>query len=52
MRDFHLVVPSDCVASNTKEENDYALHQMRNVLKADIRPAAEISLKDLCEQRA
>src|ERR1700722_877441 len=35
MRDFHLVIPSDCVASNTEEENQYALDQMAKVLKAD-----------------
>ena len=29
MRDFHLVVPRDCVASNTEEENRYALEQIR-----------------------
>src|SRR6476659_916969 len=28
VRDFHLVVPSDCVASNTTEENNFALQQM------------------------
>jgi nicotinamidase-related amidase len=43
MRDLHLIVPADCVASNTQRENDYALEQMRAVLKADIRPSAEIS---------
>src|SRR5262245_16692834 len=32
------VVPADCVASNTEEENRHALEQMRKVLKADIRP--------------
>ena len=47
MRDFHLVVPSDCVASNTEEENRYALEQMRKLLKADIRPSEELSLEDL-----
>jgi nicotinamidase-related amidase len=47
MRDFHLVVPSDCVASNTDEENRYALEQMRKVLKADIRPSDEIDFTDL-----
>jgi nicotinamidase-related amidase len=47
MRDFHLVVPSDCVASNTEEENRYALEQMRKLLKADIRPSEEMSLEDL-----
>ena len=47
MRDFHLVVPSDCVASNTEEENRYALEQMRVVLKADIRPSDELSYQAL-----
>src|SRR3954471_13720925 len=42
MRDFHLVVPSDCVASNTEEEIRYALDQMRKVLKADTRPSTEL----------
>jgi len=44
LRDFHLVVPSDCVASNTPEENQHALAQMQKVLKADIRPSHEIDL--------
>jgi nicotinamidase-related amidase len=43
MRDLHLAVPSDCVASNTEEDNRYALDQMRKVLKADTRPSAELS---------
>jgi nicotinamidase-related amidase len=47
VRDFNLVVPADCVASNTEEENSYALQQMRTVLKADTRPAAESSLSEL-----
>ncbi len=50
MRDFHLIVPADCVASNTVEENRYALEQMRVVLKADTRPSAEIDL-DALKQR-
>jgi nicotinamidase-related amidase len=47
MRDFHLVIPSDCVASNTQEENRYALEQMQKVLKADTRSSAELSFADL-----
>jgi nicotinamidase-related amidase len=47
MRDLHLIVPADCVASNTREENDYALEQMKLVLKADIRPLSELSLPAL-----
>src|SRR5688572_26968595 len=41
MRDLRLIVPSDCVASNTEGENRYALEQMEKVLKADIRPSGE-----------
>ena len=47
MRDFHLLVPSDCVASNTEDENRYGLEQMRKVLKADTRPSTEISFEAL-----
>jgi nicotinamidase-related amidase len=45
MRDLHLFVPGDCVASNTEEENRHALEQMAKVLKADTRPSAEVSFK-------
>ncbi len=45
MRDLHLAVPADCVASNTEEENRHALDQMHRVLKADIRPSTELSFQ-------
>jgi nicotinamidase-related amidase len=45
MRDFKLFVPSDCVVSNTEEENKHALTQMETVLKADVRVASELDLK-------
>lgn len=41
-RDFQIVVPEDCVASNTAEDRDFALRQMRKILKADTRPAREL----------
>ena len=44
MRDFHLIVPADCVASLEPEENRHALEHMRRVLKADIRPSTELDL--------
>lgn len=47
MRDFNLVIPSDCVASNTTEENDYALGLMKQVLKAETRPSTELDLEAL-----
>lgn len=42
MRDLHLAVPADCVASNTEAENAYALEQIRKVLKADVRPSGDL----------
>ncbi|MCA1568009.1 MAG: cysteine hydrolase [Acidobacteria bacterium] len=47
MRDFHLVIPSDCVASSDPDENRHALEQMRRVLKADTRPSTEIDFDEL-----
>jgi nicotinamidase-related amidase len=44
MRDFELVVPSDCTVANTEEETRHALEQMRQVLKADVRPSTELAL--------
>ncbi|HEU4506894.1 MAG TPA: isochorismatase family cysteine hydrolase [Pyrinomonadaceae bacterium] len=45
MRDLKVFVPSDCVVSNTEEENLNALKQMETVLKADLTPGAEVDLK-------
>lgn len=47
MRDFKLFVPSDCVVSETPEENEYALKQMEKVLKADITPSQDLDLKKI-----
>lgn len=47
LRDLHMVVPSDCVASNEEADNRYALDHMRTVLKADTRPSDEIDLARL-----
>lgn len=47
MRDYHLIIPRDCVASNTEQETNYALDQMQKVLKADTRPSAELSFDEL-----
>ncbi len=47
MRDFELLVPSDLVVSQTREENEFALKQMEKVLKADIRPSRDLSLAEM-----
>src|SRR3977135_2126636 len=46
MRDFNLLVPSDCTVSNTKKENDSALRLMKKFLKADTRPSSRIVFRD------
>ena len=50
MRDFGLVIPADCVASNTADENDHALDQMARVLKADTTPSADLDLERLLRE--
>jgi nicotinamidase-related amidase len=47
MRDYHLVVPSDCVASQTEADDAYALAHMAKVTKADTRPSSAIDLPAL-----
>src|SRR3954464_8904507 len=42
MRDYELVVPADCTASNTAGENREAIKLMKNYLKADVRPSGKI----------
>lgn len=46
MRNFTLAVPCDCIASEDVAANDWALQQMRRVMRADTRVSAEISLTD------
>src|SRR5436305_7960634 len=43
MRDYYLIVPSDCVISNTAKENKEALQLMKRYLKADTRRSQRIS---------
>jgi len=47
MRDYKLVIPGDCVAANTSAECQHALDEMRQVLKADTRPSAELIWREL-----
>jgi nicotinamidase-related amidase len=43
MRDFELIIPSDCTISNTEEENHGALRLVKRYLKADTRVSSRIS---------
>lgn len=42
MRGYQLIVPADCVASETEPDTAYALQQIRRLADADIRPAGEL----------
>jgi nicotinamidase-related amidase len=44
MRDYELIVPADCVASETAVANKRACLQMQRFLHADIRPSRKLRL--------
>jgi nicotinamidase-related amidase len=52
MRDYRLLVPSDCCAANTRDKHTHALRQIREVLKADIAPSARLDLAALRRRKA
>jgi Amidases related to nicotinamidase len=54
MRGYKLLVPQDCIASNTVEDNDFALRQMKQLLKADLTTSEELveELRKLSESAA
>src|SRR5207237_953446 len=45
MRDFNLLVPSDCAVSNTKQENNSAIRLMKKCLEADTRSSSKIAFR-------
>jgi nicotinamidase-related amidase len=47
MREYQLVVPQDCIASNSAAINRYALDQMKSVLDANISPSRTLTFKKL-----
>ncbi len=47
LRHYKLIVPRDCIASNTQEANDTALEQMQQILKADTSPSTELNLPEI-----
>ena len=52
MRDYALVVPSDCVASTDPAEAAHALTAMQVVLKAQVMPSRELDLEALLAEAA
>jgi nicotinamidase-related amidase len=51
MRDFNLVIPQDCIASESEADNQHALAYMSKVLKADTRLSIDIDLKGMARQK-
>ncbi|MGE3539755.1 MAG: cysteine hydrolase family protein [Candidatus Tectimicrobiota bacterium] len=49
MRDYRLIIPADCIASQTAQENSSALHIMQSVLKADIQASTALDLQLLLQ---
>ena len=52
MRDYDLIIPSDCTVSNTAVENRQALALMRKFLKADTRSSTKLRLVRAKKRRA
>jgi len=52
MRDLHVIVAEDCVASIDPDDNERALDYMVRVMDAEVRPSADIDFTALCNPRA
>jgi nicotinamidase-related amidase len=51
MRDFNLVIPADCIASESEADNQHAIAYMSKVLKADTRLSTEIVFNAVARQK-
>src|SRR5258705_6404853 len=47
LRDYKIVVPRDCIASESEADDRYALEHMQKVLKADTAPSSGIDFARL-----
>lgn len=47
MRDFNVIVPRDCTASDDPEKHTLALRMMEELIRVDTRPSAELDLAQL-----
>ena len=52
MRDLQLMVPSDCVAACSNQEQENAIEQMQTMLNADVSPSTELDVHRLVERSA
>jgi len=52
MRDLEIFAPSDCIVSNTGEENEHALEQIGSVLKGNLAPSSLLRFQKHRRRRA
>jgi nicotinamidase-related amidase len=52
MRGLRVVAPSDCIVSNTAEDNAYALRQIAQVLKGRLTPSDHLAFRGPAKRRA
>ena len=45
MRDLKVVVPADCIASNTEADSEHTLDQIASVMKGIVTPAAQLRFR-------
>jgi nicotinamidase-related amidase len=45
MRDLKLYAPADCIVSNTAADNDYALEQIKTVLKGNVALSTQLTFR-------
>lgn len=46
MRDYEMIIPSDCIAAETAAAREHASRQMRRFLRADTRPSHKIRISN------
>jgi nicotinamidase-related amidase len=52
MRDFHVIVPEDCVTAIEPEDHRRALASMAHAMKVDVRASSDVDLPRLLRPRA
>ncbi len=52
MREYKMFVPADCIVSNTAADNDYALRQIKTVLKGDVAVSTRLRFQSTRRPRA
>jgi nicotinamidase-related amidase len=52
IRDYRLVIPADCVVSQSRSENKKALDYLKRVVEADTRPSVRLDFAELLQRKS